>query len=366
MAITAYTGRPGAGKSYGVVANVVVPALEQGRRVWTNIPLKMDAIEASYPGADVTIFDTQAVVNDPDYVNTTVPKGAIVIFDECWKIWPAGVKPAQVPDAYKTFLAEHRHRVGNNGESMEIVLVTQDLSQIATFARDLVDKTFIATKLDSVGAANRFKLHVCQGCVKGDNPPKARYLRTIQGKYKQDIYRFYQSHTLADNPDGAAGLEVAADSRANILKGSFFTFWLPLTLLGAIGGLYLAWNAFYSISGGENEQTADKHPPQQAPAPPTKPARAPDPSPAEPDRTPPDDSERYRLVGTIVAPNYRRAIIYSDDGARRIGMSSCEQFGDTGEWYCFVDGHRVTGWAGPKPPDDIAQPSVLSSVTKSS
>ncbi|WP_423824063.1 zonular occludens toxin domain-containing protein [Salinisphaera sp. SPP-AMP-43] len=358
MAITAYTGRPGAGKSYGVVANVVLPALENGRRVWTNIPLKLDVIRESYPNADVTVFETRELEENPAYAIDVIPKGSIVIIDEAWRLWPAGMKPAQVPNAYKTFLAEHRHRVGDNGESMEIVIVTQDLSQIATFARDLTDKTFIAEKLDTVGASKRFKLVVCQGAVKGDSPPSKRYIRTIQGKYKSEVYRYYQSHTLADSSSGEAGLEVAADGRANILKGSFFIVGVPVAGVGALFGLYLAWGAFTSISGGDEKpekQAATSSVPTQ------KQLEQPRPAPTQP-----KDSDDYRLVGTIVAGSYKRAIVYGENGSRRIGMSSCDRFGDTGDWYCFIDGRRVTSWTGPKPPDSSDDSSLLSSLTQAS
>lgn len=37
MAISVYTGRPGSGKSYEVVKNVILPAFKTGRRIVTNI-----------------------------------------------------------------------------------------------------------------------------------------------------------------------------------------------------------------------------------------------------------------------------------------------------------------------------------------
>ncbi|ENT7525242.1 TPA: zonular occludens toxin domain-containing protein, partial [Escherichia coli] len=37
MAISAYVGVPGSGKTYEVVCNVIIPAVSSGRRVVTNI-----------------------------------------------------------------------------------------------------------------------------------------------------------------------------------------------------------------------------------------------------------------------------------------------------------------------------------------
>jgi len=44
-----YCGRPGSGKSYGVVENVIVPAFKQGRDVVTNLPLVVDELRKAFP-----------------------------------------------------------------------------------------------------------------------------------------------------------------------------------------------------------------------------------------------------------------------------------------------------------------------------
>lgn len=50
MAISAYIGIPGSGKSYEAVYNVIIPAFTSGRRVVTNIyGLQKDKITERYP-----------------------------------------------------------------------------------------------------------------------------------------------------------------------------------------------------------------------------------------------------------------------------------------------------------------------------
>lgn len=54
MAISAYIGIPGSGKSYEAVCNVIIPAFTSGRRVVTNIyGLQKDKITERYPDATV-------------------------------------------------------------------------------------------------------------------------------------------------------------------------------------------------------------------------------------------------------------------------------------------------------------------------
>lgn len=48
MALNIIVGRPGSGKSYEAVAFHVIPAIKEGRRVVTNLPLMMDHLIAVF------------------------------------------------------------------------------------------------------------------------------------------------------------------------------------------------------------------------------------------------------------------------------------------------------------------------------
>src|SRR5690606_16593216 len=171
MTITAYTGLPGSGKSYGVFENVIVPGLENKKPVWTNIPFNEDALLEKF-GVTPTAFTVDDITQNPDWFQTVFEPGAVLVLDECWRLWPAGLRANNVLMQHKSFLAEHRHMVGENGLSTEIVLVTQDLAQISSFARNLVENTFHVTKLSKVGFDKRFRVDVYFGPVTGATPPK--------------------------------------------------------------------------------------------------------------------------------------------------------------------------------------------------
>lgn len=219
MSIIAYTGLPGSGKSYDVVANQVLPALKAGRRVCTNIPLNVEDISKVVPYAAELLseFPTERVQASPELIDEYAKPGVVLILDEVWRLWPAGQKANQVPEPFRKLLAEHRHMVGADGNSMQIVLVTQDLAQIGKFARDLVETTFHHTKLTHIGASGSYRIDVYNGPMSGPNPPKAARMREIFGRYDSTIFKLYKSHTMSQAEGGGAN-EAAVDGRNNLWK----------------------------------------------------------------------------------------------------------------------------------------------------
>ena len=229
MSIHCYVGMPGSGKSYNAVENQILPALRAGRTVVTNIPLRFDALRALVGTGKIVEFPLNSVMQNPETIKDYVTKGCLFVLDEAWRIWPSGQKTNDIPEVYKSLLAEHRHMVDDQKRSTQIVLIVQDASNIATFARKLVESTFIHTKLSHVGAAGRFRVDIYHGPVTGTIGPKDRRDREIFGTYKSEIWDLYQSHTMSDsNSDGA--LEAPIDKRHNALRRPMFVILIPLML----------------------------------------------------------------------------------------------------------------------------------------
>lgn len=235
MAINAYTGLPGSGKSYGVIENVIVPALKKGRMVWTNIPVNEEAM-AAHAGSLPHPFSVDDIRSNPRWFQEVFPAGAVLVLDECWRVWPAGLKANNISEHHKSFLAEHRHLVGEDGFSTEIYLVTQDLAQVAAFARQLVDSTFRAQKLASVGLSKKFRVDIYDGAMAGPKPPKDKRIRQIYGTYKPEIFKLYKSHTMSET--GAAGDETASDGRKNIFRGAAAKLILVVIVLGSVFSIW--------------------------------------------------------------------------------------------------------------------------------
>jgi zona occludens toxin len=215
MSIVAYVGLPGHGKSFGVVQNVILPSLKNKRLVYTNIPMNNELCLKDF-GMCVVPFDIADVIKNPNWWKDIFAAGAILVLDEVWRLWPMGLKANSVRESDKEFLAEHRHLVGENGFSTEIYLVTQDLSQISSFARVLVETTFRMVKLSTLGLDKSFRVDVYNGPVTGAKPPvSARDREIFGGKFKQETYKYYKSHTKSET--GQAGDETRTDKRFNLL-----------------------------------------------------------------------------------------------------------------------------------------------------
>ena len=226
MAINAYTGLPGSGKSYTVVERVILPALEKGKKVWTNIPMNNQMLEVmEYPG-ELVQFDTRDVIDNERWFQEVFPAGAILVIDECWRFWPSGMRANQMLEGHKSFFAEHRHMVSEDGFSTEIVLVTQNLSQIAATLRDLVEFTYVTIKLKAVGLDRKFRVDVYDKAVTGVKPPKNQQIRQLYGSYQEKVYRFYQSQTMS-NSEGH-GDETSTDATFNIWNNKTLVYGAPI------------------------------------------------------------------------------------------------------------------------------------------
>ncbi|MPT21157.1 MAG: hypothetical protein E2579_26040 [Pseudomonas sp.] len=245
MAIEAYVGLPGHGKSYGVVEHVIIPSIKEGRHVVTNIPLEREELLADFgtTGSDITQLPEDWYERDD--MAEFIPAGSVAVLDELWRRWPAGLKANQAQLADKSLLAEHRHRVDEKGRSMRIVLVTQHLSQLAAWVRILVEQTYKITKLTAIGSTKKFRVDIYMGAPTGNSIPKSKLIRQTYGQYKKEIYRYYSSAT--QSATGSVGDESKADKRGTIWRSPVIIFSIvgPLTL----GPLLLWWLYGYFMSG---------------------------------------------------------------------------------------------------------------------
>ena len=243
--------------------------------------------------------------------------------------------------------------------AMRVVLVTQDLSQISAWARDLVDKTYRTTKLDAVGANKRFRIDIYQGCVTGQKPPQSQRLRQLFDKYEVRFYDYYKSATHSET--GEVGDESRADKRATIWKSPLL--W-TLGFIAVAGPIFGFWGLSRFFNPGEEKykpasaKVAEQQPLALVNPPPPgmdlgnpvdkKPAAQPD-QPAGPTL-----SAFWRVSAYVDfgkgqdGTNLKRQVLLSGEaGARRIvPFSDCQYYPNGVDVYCDVEGFRVTPWTG--------------------
>jgi len=334
MAIIAYTGLPRSGKSYEVTNGPIWKAAGKGRPVWTNIPVNI---------AGVHVVTGQEALGHW-YLNA--PPGALVVIDECWRYWPAGMKADQIPEEQKEWFAMHGHRTADGMET-EIALVTQDLSQIAAFVRALVVKTFRMKKIVGFGFKKTYRVDVYNGAVTGQRPPEAQHMNGWIATYKPEGFARYKSHTLGDSATAED-----ADKRGGVLKRPMVLA-VPVFLVMVIASPYLLSSLFGAEEGGEVapvERSETVRPPaapaavQAAPAPPPPVAPAPQPAPKAPQV---EASKKWSLLGIVVKDDGDGiALLQSATGRRRVSVKEACTVSDVGEWTCKVEGEVVAMWTG--------------------
>lgn len=335
MAVTAYTGLPGSGKSHSVVEFVVLPGLKAGRVIVTNLALKLDLIQRDYPGADVRLLDSSKIKDDPAYLDEAAVAGALVLIDEAQLVWPSGLKAKDVPTRVVSFFTEHRHRVDAHRRSTDIVLITQNLANVATFARSLVAFTYRSVALDELGSSRRFRVDIYKGPAVGPSPPDKTRTRQMFGKYREEVWRYYNSHTKSEG-EGSGADESATDRRNVVWRSPLLIGGAVVALVLGVFGVLAVWDVFHpepEVPGSSGQQQA------AAPAAGPRPRGAAAALPS------------WRITGHMFGG--RRSVVFLSDGMRSVTLDF--------DGYCDRDatGYITCRWGGGEVSNQVVSSRAL-------
>lgn len=331
MAITLYTGVPGAGKSYAMVSQVIVPAVLNGRTVRTNIDgLKPDAVLLhceAHPKrkgelGKVEIFHGEQAKLDSFWpteetgdADTVVKRGDLLVFDE-WRLYfkPSGSLPTERLEA---FLRWHRHLTDEKGVTCDVVIGTQLSQDIHKNFRGLVEASYRFRKLKAMGLPKVFSYDVYTGHLQN----KESFSHRGKGKYSKHIFPLYKSY------DGDAdGDEQQTDARQSIWGKALYGMiaFVVLLIMGGIYGMYSFFTgpdlAQQSASPGSNNVTAGR---QQTVA-------------MQVPRSP------FRIAGQLVGDDGNLVVLVDDSGAIRLVSGNDFEYRDGRPVSGQVDGVKVT------------------------
>lgn len=234
-------GPPGGGKSYEAVVYHILPALEAGRKVITNLPLNLEHIaavnSAFLPLIDIrqttrkvkpvidwqksettfkkyglvqkqTYFINAPFAHSDDYGDSwrhpVTGSGPLYVIDECHIPLPSQGTSMEVEHWYSL----HRH------ESADVLLLTQSYGKINRSIRDLVQVCYRVKKNTSFGSQTSYVRKVQDG-VRGE------VVNTGIRKYEKQYFPFYQSHTRGGGSELAANDIVPIWRRWPILGAGF-------------------------------------------------------------------------------------------------------------------------------------------------
>lgn len=335
VSIIAYVGLPGAGKTLSCVEHVILPALEQGRHVVTNVSMDSEAVARLELIGTLDQLPTEAVLEDPSKLFDYAQPGCVLVLDEVWLMFPVGVKASKVPKEFRELLAEHRHMKDDLGRTMQVVFITQDLAQIGSFARQLVETTYRTVKRSDLGLSSTYRVDVYQGAVTGQSPPKARLLRQINGTYNKRVFGLYHSHTRAQGAAGAVD-ESVIDRRFVVWRSPMWWLGGPVVVALIVFGVWRVASAFSGPGPEPRASVASERTPLPAAGVIRRQG-----SNAMGTRAP--AGPEYRVVGYVTGENGRdvRAAIRADGKLVYVDGAECWQPGD-GLMHCAFQGHDVT------------------------
>ncbi|ENR5393947.1 hypothetical protein ACEWIT_003763 [Providencia rettgeri] len=348
MAISAYVGVPGSGKSYEVVSNVIIPAFMKGRRVVTNLyGISQDKITAyclahRKANADslgeIIYVDNEQVMDDNFFPymendtlaeNTFCRSGDLICLDEIWRIWENDKK---IPKNHQSFIAEHRHFDGENGITCDLVVLNQAVSGLPRFIKDRVESTFRMTKLTALGLRSRYRVDVYTGIKLF----KSNKVSAYQCKYDKKIFPLYQSHV------NGQGVEQVVDKRQNVFSSPKVILMLcafPILLLISLSFLYQFFTRFDTKNEVDEpvEQTVSQRINQ------TSNKNLISPSISTP--APPSISENWRIVGKLEKEGKSWVILKDKQG--RLRLEPASGFMLKGRMQAgTIDGKIVTVYSG--------------------
>lgn len=201
------------------LGSCLVEAAHQG---WKN--LKVDYFESRPRGE---VFAELPVTGD-----SVVQPGDFVIVDEAWRYWS---DECSLTAEHMNFFRMHRHYVGADGVSCDLLVLIQDFASLNRFLRGVCELVLIFFKLKSLGWSSRYRVETYEG-----KPRKATLVSTSpMQKYKKEIFPLYKSY------DGAKGKESSTDDRQNIFKNR----WFQIIMIGAVVALfYFGWWFFSYVS----------------------------------------------------------------------------------------------------------------------
>ncbi len=346
MAINAYTGVMGSGKSFEVVSSVILPAIRQGRRVVTNIDgISEEQVLAHCLQCDsaLNIEQLGSIVHCPDEViqqshffpdetkpeqHSVVQPGDLVVIDEAWRHWNRDKKISQ--EAMQ-FFRMHRHYTHPvTGVSCDVALIFQSITDVHRSVRSVIEMTARTVKIKTLGLARTYRIEFYEG----DRLTKAARFSRKVNHYDRAIFPLYKSYA------GTQGKEAVIDKRQNVLRNP----WIWLGALGTvalfIGSLSYLRYWFNQPRKGLSSRTATAKSTKK-PTPSVKPVNL----PSKPSLPPLSSS---RIAGEVIIHGVRWVVIMDEQGRSR--LENPASFAGRGVMLAGrLEGHRVTTWSGGLP-----------------
>lgn len=383
MSSSLYLGVPGAGKSFGIVRYVIVPALERGQRVITNIPLVEPAL-CDHLGKNLDGLIKLVSADDirsPNFwftaegIGDTITRGGdCVVIDECHEFYGPDQKIKSDHEVFRAIRLQRKYTGGSGNFSTDIVFATQDYSDVCKSLRNVCGSMYYMQKLLVVGKPDTYRVDVYADCRK--TPERGRPVNAMFGNYDPQFFPLYNSYSAGVGAfsSNAPGVEVITDDRLNVWNSKISIGPFKLTVkqakysaiaLAALSSIIFIW-VFVGYLTKPVVPSAPAAAPGAAPAlapgaasssvPTAAPGSSQGSTPsASLSKAIPNESDEFRLVGFYELGASTYAVIADAKGKYRYLQSGA--FSDTDfqlvhagpATHIKFKGQVIAAWTGPAP-----------------
>ena len=159
MALNIIVGRPGSGKSYESVVYHVIPALKEGRKVVTNLPLNLEHFKQVFGDDVLELIDIRedrfdkangvikSLSRPEDFTQeewqNEKGQGPLFVIDECHFQFPKTGRGKQAHESLLDcleYFSMHRHY------GHDVLFMTQSLGKLNKDLRDMIEIQYAVSK----------------------------------------------------------------------------------------------------------------------------------------------------------------------------------------------------------------------------
>lgn len=224
MACSVLYGAPGAGKTCYAVGHFVLPALLEGRKVITNIPLKMDYLTlikeipkeliSIKMGSNENPYDAFKSVDDfKDDWRNKKNQAPLIVVDEAHFCLKNNKNHEQVEKIVE-FFSTHRQA------GYDIVLITQGYASLPKKALERVSN-YYQVKKKLMLSKSQFSLTI--------RDEDKKEIGSVLKKYDKEFFKCYKSHLLSD---GEVGEDLTIKGVKNVfLRKEFLMLYVAVVLV---------------------------------------------------------------------------------------------------------------------------------------
>jgi zona occludens toxin len=182
MSVYLYEGLPGSGKSYHVLKDTIIGALKEGRRVFHNLPIENDTLEASefhigFLRRKLIKVNQEFLLNLPKY--KPVLQNCLLVIDEAHETFFSGDKITDVH--LRNFWTWHRHL------NMDIAVITQVKSNLNKIIQSVIAARFEFRNLSFLGLKGAYEVKQYEGY------DGKTVLGKKRGRFLKKYFEYYHS-----------------------------------------------------------------------------------------------------------------------------------------------------------------------------